>query len=218
MNATAINLEKAEFQNGQFCISDISISIEQGAYAVLMGKSGSGKTTMMEGVCGLKPLTSGSLFINGVNAGRMKPAMRGIGYVPQDGSLFYHMTVQEHLQFALVIRRWKSSAIRDRTTVLAHDLGLIDLLDRYPHQLSGGEKQRVAIGRAISFRPDILCVDEPLSALDDTAHHEMLSLLKATKERENLTAIHVTHRRSEADALADVRLEITGGQVHYSNK
>ena len=213
-----IDFFNASFQNGQFVISDITLAIPNGAYAVLMGRSGSGKTTLLEGVCGLKPLVNGTLKINGIDAGNLKPALRGIGYIPQDGALFYHMSVKDNLQFAMSIRRWKATVIRERIEELANELGLTSLLDRYPHQLSGGEKQRVAIGRAISFRPHILCVDEPLSALDEAAHDEMLTLLKRTKEREELTAIHVTHRRSEADALADVRLEINDGHVHYSGE
>ncbi len=196
---------------GQFELRGISFVVPQGRYAVLMGKTGSGKTTLLESVCGLKRVISGSIMLDRRDVTALPPAQRNIGLVPQEGALFTSMTVKQHIEFALVIRHWSSDQRNKRCKELAHMLHLGDLLDRYPDQLSGGERQRVALGRALSFRPSILCLDEPLSALDDDTRDEMISLLKRVQRETGVTALHVTHNRHEADALADVRLHIENG-------
>jgi len=196
---------------GQFELRGISFFVPQGRYAVLMGKTGSGKTTLLESVCGLKRVVSGNIMLDGRDVTALPPAQRNIGLVPQDGALFTTMTVKQHIEFALVIRHWSSEQRNLRCKELAHMLHLEDLLDRYPDQLSGGERQRVALGRALSFRPSILCLDEPLSALDDDTRDEMISLLKRVQRETGVTALHVTHNRHEAEALADVRLHIENG-------
>src|SRR5213075_2614866 len=133
----------------------------------------------------------------------LKPAERGVGYVPQDRALFPTMTVWQHLAFALAIRHWKRPAIAERVAELADLLHLGRLLDRKPHGLSGGEAQRVALGRALSFAPRVLRLDEPLSALDDTTKEEMCGLLHALRERTGVTTLHETHSMTEARRLAD---------------
>lgn len=195
-------------RNGEFLLEDISFHIEASQYSVLMGRTGSGKTTLMEAICGLKTIVGGTLLLAGRDVTDLPPAAREIGFVPQDGALFESLTVREHLEFALVIRRWKTVDVARRVEELAELLQIEDLLKRLPHQLSGGERQRVALGRALSFHPKILCLDEPLSALDDATRIDMMALLKQVQQQVGVTALHVTHNRSEADELADVRLDI----------
>lgn len=183
-----------------------------------MGKTGSGKTTLLEAICGLKPIESGELLLAGQNVTELQPAERGIGYVPQDGALFQSMTVGDHLTFALSIRRWPKADADKRRQELAKLLRIESLLDRYPSQLSGGERQRVALGRALSFHPKILCLDEPLSALDDDTREQMMQLLKQVQKETGVTALHVTHNRAEADELADVRIDIEAGVVKVAKE
>ena len=208
-----IAVEHLTVRVGAFALVDVSFAIPSGQYAVLMGRTGSGKTTLMEALCGLKRVTSGTIRLNERDVTRLKPAERGIGYVPQDAALFSTMTVREHLAFPLMIRHWKRTAIDPRVGELANLLGLTNLLDRKPPGLSGGEAQRVALGRALAFRPSILCLDEPLSALDEATKDDMYKLLLSVQAYERVTAVHVTHNREDADELADVLLRIEGGKV-----
>ena len=198
-----IVVEDLEIQAGSFRLAGIGFEAATGAYAVLMGKTGSGKTTLLEGICGLKPITAGRILLNDRDVTRLKPAERGIGFVPQDIALFRTMTVFDHLAFALVIRKWDRRAVRRRVDELADLLGIAKLLERKPHGLSGGESQRVALGRALAAEPGVLCLDEPLSALDDATRHEMYQLLEQVRERTGVTTLHITHNLGETRRLAN---------------
>jgi len=187
-----IKVDKLDVRLGAFALKDVSFTVPTGRYAVLMGKTGSGKSTLLEAICGLKPVAAGRIHLMGSDVTALKPADRGVGYVPQDLALFPTMTVREHLAFALVIRNWDAAAVDRRVAELADLLGLERLLERGTQGLSGGEAQRVALGRALSFGPRVLLLDEPLSALD---------------------ALHVTHSAAEAKKLADLILLLEGGAV-----
>ncbi len=123
------------------------------------------------------------------------------------------MTVRDHLAFGPVIHRWSRPAVAARVDELAHLLGLGPLLHRKPHGLSGGEAQRVALGRALAARPDVLCLDEPLSALDEETREEMYALLDKVRRHTGVTTIHVTHHAAEAGRLADKILNLRDGHV-----
>lgn len=208
-----IQAESLTVEAGGFRLADVTFRVPSGAYCVLMGRTGSGKTTLLEAVCGLKRVVAGQVRLHGRDVTHWKAAERGIGFVPQDGALFETMTVREHLEFALRVRRWSRSAIRRRVEALAALVEVQPLLTRRPQGLSGGERQRVALARALSFEPEFLCLDEPLSALDDDSRRHMIALLKQVQRETGVTALHVTHNRSEAEALADERLAIVDGQV-----
>lgn len=208
-----ISVARLTIRIGAFALADVDFTVPTGQYAVLMGRTGAGKTTLLEAICGLKRVAAGTVRLNGHDVTQLKPAARGIGYVSQDAALFSTLTVREHLAFPLVIRHWKQSEIAARVADLADLLGLSKLLDRRPLGLSGGEAQRVALGRALAFRPSILCLDEPLSALDAETKAEMYKLLLSVQQREQVTALHVTHNREDADELADVILRIEDGKV-----
>ena len=199
---------------GGFAIENIGFEVPTGQYAVLMGRTGAGKTTLLEVLCGLKPVVSGTIRLNGRDVTCLKPAERGIGYVPQDRALFQTMTVREHLAFALVLQQAGPQVIQQRVTELSGLLGIEHLLDRRPYGLSGGEAQRVALGRALSARPGILCFDEPLSALDDETRREMYELLGRVKQSTGVTILHVTHNLEEAKQLADRILLFQNGKLH----
>lgn len=208
-----IRLENLTVRVASFCLTGIDLEIPSGSYAVLMGRTGSGKTTVLEAICGLKPVAGGVIRLDGREVQHLKPAARGIGYVPQDRALFHTLTVRENLAFALRVRRWDRAAREARVEELARLLGLGPLLDRKPYGLSGGESQRVALGRALAARPGILCLDEPLSALDDETREEMYALLESVQRYAGVTILHVTHHRGEADRLADRVFHLQNGRV-----
>lgn len=208
-----IRLEDVQLRAGSFALKGVSFEVPSRQYAVLMGKTGSGKTTVLEAICGLRPITSGQIELLGQDVSHARPAERGTGYVPQDGALFARMTVRNHFAFALKLRRQSRKEINARVEELAELLGVEDLLRRRPKGLSGGERQRVALGRALSFRPSILLLDEPLSALDDETRLQMYELLKRVQDHEHVTVLHVTHSQHTADHLADLVLRIEDGRV-----
>lgn len=208
-----IELHGVSIRSGTFALNDVNLSIREGAYAVLMGGTGQGKTTILEAISGLKPVSAGRVILGGDDVTHRKPADRGVGYVPQDLGLFPTLTVRGHLEFALRIRRMATTEINSRVEELARLLGIEKLLSRHVHGLSGGEGQRVALGRALSFHPKILLMDEPLNALDETTRDRLCELLKSIQQRTGLTTLHVTHSRAEARQLANKLLVLAGGRV-----
>lgn len=208
-----IDAEQLAVQAGPFRLEGISFSVPAGAYAALMGRTGSGKTTLLEAVCGLRPVRAGCLRLNGHDVTRWPPSQRGIGFVPQEAALFQHLTVRQHLEFAPVVRRWPRARIDRRVNELAAWLRLEPLLERRPHGLSGGEAQRVALGRALAAEPNVLCLDEPLSALDDDTRDEICTVLEELRRRYPVTVLHITHNRREAARLADLVLVLEHGRI-----
>jgi ABC-type sugar transport system ATPase subunit len=208
-----ISLRHITVQAGAFQLRDLSMEIPTGSHTALMGRTGSGKTTLLEGICGLRSIRSGSIWIGGREVTTLPPGERGIGFVPQDGALFDHLTVRQHLEFALEVRGWVPERRETRSRELAEWLGLTPLLDRLPAGMSGGERQRVALGRALAFHPPVLCLDEPLSALDDQTRGEIVAVLTEIRNRTGITILHITHNRSEAERLADRILHLRDGRL-----
>jgi len=208
-----IQLDSISVRAGAFALNGVSFTVESGAYGVLMGRTGCGKTTLLEAIAGLRPVSGGRVLLDGADVTGTEAAARGIGYVPQDLALFPTMTVHGHLSFALKVRGWDSQAIAARVREMAELLGIAGLLDRKPQGLSGGEQQRVALGRALSFRPRLLLLDEPLSALDEQTRRQMYDVLKRVQRHEHVTALHVTHSAEEAKALADKVMRLEDGAV-----
>lgn len=198
-----LSLKNISITQGNFQLSDISLDITKGDYVVLMGKTGCGKTTILESICGLRKIDSGAIWLSGQDITRMKPAERCIGYVPQDGTLFSSMDVRGNLSFSLRIRKWHKKKITARVDELGELLGISHLFDRNITGLSGGERQRIALGRGLAFYPEFLCMDEPLSALDEPTRDEMYALLKTLKKELKITALHITHSLTDAEILAD---------------
>jgi molybdate/tungstate transport system ATP-binding protein len=206
-----IELLRVSMSQGAFSLSDIDMEIPAGKYGVLMGKSGCGKTTLLEAVCGLRPVSGGRIVLAGRDVTKLAPRERGVGYVPQDLALFPTLTVRDQLAFSLVVRKDSPAQIGVRVAELAELLELEGLLDRKPNSLSGGEAQRVALGRALASRPSVLCLDEPLSALDEELHGDMCKLLAGIHQHEEVTIFHITHSPSEARRLGEIRFRLSDG-------
>jgi len=188
---------------GSSVIGPVSFQVEAGGYTALMGRTGVGKTTILEALAGLRTVVSGRISLDGRDVTRHKPAARGVGYVPQDLALFSTLSVAENLAFGPRVHGWPRAAVEARVGELSRMLGITHLLDRKPHGLSGGEAQRTALGRALAAAPRILLLDEPLTALDEETRIGMHDLLRSIRTVTGVTTIHVTHSADEARRLAD---------------
>lgn len=212
-----IRAENIVADAGDFRLDSVSFEVPTGAYGILMGKSASGKTTLLEVLCGLIKPVSGHLTLMGKDLTHAKPAERDIGYIPQNADLFLHLTVEEQVGFALRVRNWSKKDIRKRVDELAELLMIRHLLDRKPFGLSGGEAQRISLGRALSFSPSILCLDEPLSALDQKTRLCISDVLHDLKTKSGVTFLHITHDVQEAERLGDVVIEMKDGRIVAEN-
>ena len=205
-----VAVEGLTIRQGAFALDGVSFAVEAGTYAVLMGRTGSGKTTLLEVIVGLRTPHAGRVLLRGHDVTRLPPAARNVGYVPQDAALFRTMTVRENLGFALAVRGANRAEVETRVKELAGWLGLEAFLDRRAVGLSGGESQRVALGRALAFHPDVLLLDEPLNAIDEDMRDDLIGLLETIRRSRRVTVLHVTHTRAEADRLGDVVIEVGG--------
>lgn len=212
-----IQVNALHLKQGDFELNNIQFEVPDGNYAMLMGQTGCGKTSVLEAICGLRPITKGQILLGGIDVTQLKCAERGIGYVPQDGALFSTMTVRQQLGFGLTIRKLPQKQIDDRVNELGSLLNINHLMDRKPKKLSGGETQRVALGRALAIKPAVLMMDEPLSALDDHTRKEMYTLLKSVQRTTGVTTLHVTHSRNETEQLADQLFVLNNGKITESN-
>ena len=209
-----IELSNVTIRAGEFVLRDLSFRIESGQYAVIMGRTGIGKTTILEAICGLRSVVKGQVLLDGVDVTDWPPGDRGMGYVPQDLALFPTHKVRDQITFAMKLRGRKKGECDRRAEELASLLNIGHLLDRGIEGLSGGEAQRVALGRALSFGPRGLLLDEPLSALDTDTRESAQALLRDVNKVTGVTVLHVTHNPDEAAALSDRTLELvdTGEQ------
>jgi len=210
-----IRIENLSISQGDFSLNGVNLDIPAGSYAALMGPSGCGKTTIMEALCGLREVRSGHIFVGDRDVTHLKPAERRIGYVPQDGALFPTFIVGDQIAFPMTLLKADGATINKRVRELAEQLEISHLLERLPANLSGGEKQRVALARALAMQPAALCFDEPLSALDEDLHDEICSMLRQIVNQHGVTALHITHSRKEAAAVADqvYRIDKSGGII-----
>ncbi|MEM6469360.1 MAG: ABC transporter ATP-binding protein [Planctomycetota bacterium] len=208
-----IELRRLSVGGETFQLRDLSLEIASGQYVVLMGRTGSGKTTILETICGLRRPIGGTIHLGGHDVTSHAPGDRGIGYVPQDLALFPNQTVEKNLSLPLRVRKRKRGDVSGRVDELATKLSLENLLSRKIGSLSGGEAQRVALARALSFRPSVLLLDEPTSSLDEETRHQIQTLLLELKSELKMTTLHVTHRVEEANLLGDRILELRSGAV-----
>jgi multiple sugar transport system ATP-binding protein len=198
-----ISLEnvRKEFGAGVVAVDDVSMTIGDGEFMVLVGPSGCGKTTLLRTIGGLEKVTGGRILLGDRDVTNLAPAARDLAMVFQNYALYPHMTVRQNLGYALRVRKTPKKEIAARTATVAKLLGLEDLLDRRPGALSGGQQQRVAMGRAIIREPAAFLMDEPLSNLDAKLRVGMRTSLQQLHTRLGTTTVYVTHDQVEAMTL-----------------
>jgi ABC-type sugar transport system ATPase subunit len=194
---------------GDFVLQNANLDISNGEYFVILGPTGAGKTVLLESIAGLYPLKEGRIWLNDNEVTRLEPEKRGVSIVYQDQMLFPHLSVRDNIIFGLRIRKIRPSEIEQTLSWLAGLLEIHHLLNRRPETLSGGEKQKVALARALSVKPKLLLLDEPLSALDLSSREILQRELRKIHEEYRVTTVHVTHDFEEAIALAD-RVAVIG--------
>jgi multiple sugar transport system ATP-binding protein len=201
----SITIEGASrtFPDGTRALDNVSLAVRDGEFLVLVGPSGCGKSTLLRAVAGLEQLDSGRVLIGEADVTGKPPGERDIAMVFQNYALYPQMSVRDNLEFGLKSRRMSEHERRERVADVAGLLGLVSLLTRRPGELSGGQLQRVAMGRAIARRPQAFLMDEPLSNLDAQLRTSMRAELSRMRERLAVTTLYVTHDQIEAMTLGE---------------
>lgn len=195
-----INVNK--YYGSYHALKSVDLSVEKGEFIVMVGPSGCGKSTTLKSVAGLETISSGEIWINGLDVTRAEPGDRGIAMVFQSYALYPHMTVAENMGFGLKMAKRPQAEIDSAVKRAAEILRISDQLDKRPKQLSGGQRQRVAIGRAITRSPEVFLFDEPLSNLDAALRTQMRVELSTLHQELGATMIYVTHDQVEAMTMA----------------
>jgi molybdate/tungstate transport system ATP-binding protein len=196
-----IAIKNLKVNLGDFLLHNISLNIEPGEYFIVLGPTGAGKTILLESIAGLYPVLEGEVWIGDKKITGLSPEKREIGIVYQDQALFPHLSVEKNIAFGLKMRKCPKHEVRSKIETIVGIVGIAHLLERSPVTLSGGEKQKVALARALVTEPKVLLLDEPLSALDPETRERMQEELREIHRRIGLIVIHVTHDFEEAIAL-----------------
>jgi multiple sugar transport system ATP-binding protein len=191
------------YGRGGHAVKDVTLSVAEGEFLVLVGPSGCGKSTLLRMVAGLEEVTEGEIRIAGRRVNEAAPRDRDVAMVFQNYALYPHLTVFDNLAFGLQMRKVAKDVIRERVESAAGVLGLSRYLQRRPRELSGGERQRVALGRAMVREPKVFLFDEPLSNLDARLRVEMRAEIRRLHQRVGATMIYVTHDQVEAMTMGD---------------
>ncbi len=206
------NINKV-YPNGFHAVHDFNLEIKDGEFICLVGSSGCGKSTTLRMVAGLEDITAGEFLIDGKLANQMSSRERGIAMVFQSYALYPHLTVYENLAFGLTLEGIDADIIDEKVQATAKILGLEPYLDRFPRALSGGQCQRVAVGRALIRKVNIFLMDEPLSNLDAKQRVTMRSEIKQIHRSVGATTIYVTHDQTEAMTMSDRIVVMNAGRI-----
>ena len=194
-------------------IRGVDLTVKSGSFTVFVGPSGCGKSTLLRMIAGLEDVTAGEIRLDGQRCEHLLPSSRGMAMVFQSYALYPHMSVRDNLRFGLVCQKVPKREIAERIARAADILQIAHLLDRQPSQLSGGQSQRVAIGRAIVKEPKAFLFDEPLSNLDAELRVKMRSEIAALHRRLGATMVYVTHDQVEAMTMADTIVVLREGMI-----
>lgn len=202
MPSIRFNSVAKTYDNGYTALNNISFTIEEGEFFVLVGPSGCGKSTLLRSVAGLESIQFGNIFFDNKDITNAEPKERNIGMVFQNYALYPHLSVFENIAFPLEIQKKNKKEIHDAVVTVATQVSLQNLLDRKPKELSGGQRQRVALARAIVKNPSIFLFDEPLSNLDAHLRAQMRLEILSLHQQYKKTSIYVTHDQIEAMTMA----------------
>src|SRR5215468_704990 len=195
-------------------LSDFTLTVDAGETVALLGPSGSGKSTALKALAGFEPLAAGQVFLAGRDITDLPPYHRGLGVVVQQYALFPHMRVADNVAFGLRARRQRRADVTRRVGEVLELVGMSAYAKRYPAELSGGQQQRVAIARALAIAPDVLLLDEPLSALDAKLRQDMIGELQALRlDLPEVAMLYVTHDQVEALSLAERIVVMQDGRI-----
>jgi len=208
-----IQIEDLSIDLGEFRLREISLSIRDGEYMVVLGPTGAGKTVLVECIVGIYRPKAGRIVVDGLDVAGLYPEERNVGYVPQDYALFPNMTVARNVAYGLEARKTPRAEVEERVREMMDLLGIAHLSHRLPLNLSGGEKQRVALGRALITRPRVLLLDEPLAALDENLRSELAAELRRIQRAVGGTFLHVCHSFEETADVADRVALINEGRI-----
>jgi molybdate/tungstate transport system ATP-binding protein len=208
-----ISIKNLKVNLGDFLLQNINLDIEPGEYFIVLGPTGAGKTVLLESIAGLYPVLEGEVWIGNKEITDLSPEKREIGIVYQDQVLFPHLSVEKNIAFGLKMRKCPKNEVKAKIDAIIEVVGISHLLKRSPATLSGGEKQKVALARALVTEPKVLLLDEPLSALDPETRERMQRELREIHNRIELSIIHVTHDFEEAIALGHRVAVLNDGSI-----
>ena len=194
-------------------VADFNLDVTRGEFVSFLGPSGCGKTTTLRMIAGFETPTTGSIVINGEDVTYRPPNRRNVGMVFQSYALFPNMTVAGNIGFGLKVTKRPAAEIKKTVAEMLDVIHLPDLGTRYPYQLSGGQQQRVALARALAIHPQVLLLDEPLSALDAKIRVELRSEIRRIQQALGITTVYVTHDQEEALSLSDRIVVMNAGHV-----
>ena len=199
---------------GKFqALKNINLTIEKGEFISFLGPSGCGKTTLLRTISGLEELNSGHIFLKGKDISNLHPSKRNFSIVFQSYALFPNMTVWENIAYGLENKKMPKDKIKNKVLEVLEMVGLAGISNKYPNEMSGGQQQRVALARAIALEPDVLLLDEPLSALDAKVREKLRNDIKMLQKKLGLTTIMVTHDQEEALSVSDKIMVMQSGEV-----
>ncbi len=205
------NLSKT--YNKKTVLNNISFTVNDGEFLSILGPSGCGKTTLLKILIGIETLDTGEIIKNGKNINKLDPSKRNMGIVFQNYALFPNMTVLNNVMYALNIKLKNKKEAEEKSLDILKMLNMEEHLNKYPHELSGGQMQRVAIARTLALNPDIILFDEALSALDADNKLILKKELKEIQKKFNTTMIFITHDQEEAFSLSDRVMIMKEGNI-----
>lgn len=208
-----VRVEHISKNLGEFFLRDVSIDVNDGEYLMILGPTGAGKTILLETIAGVYPPDKGKVYLNDRDITNLPPRKRNIGMVYQDYMLFPHLTVEQNIKYGLRSRKVTKKEAAQKVDKLTDLLGVSHLSHRYPGTLSGGEQQRIAIARALVIEPEVLLLDEPLSALDSETRNKLRQELRRIHSFTHTTMIHVTHSFDEAFLLGSQMAIMNEGEI-----
>ncbi|MCA0457071.1 MAG: ABC transporter ATP-binding protein [Chloroflexi bacterium] len=209
LDLTNVRKEFANFT----AVENFNLKVERGEFVSFLGPSGCGKTTTLRMIAGFEKPTSGQITINGKDITNVPANKRNVGMVFQSYALFPNLTVANNIGFGLKVKGEASDLIRQRVAEMLDLIHMQEFAGRYPHQLSGGQQQRVALARAIAIRPQVLLMDEPLSALDAKIRINLRQEIRAIQRQLGITTIYVTHDQEEALSISDRIVVMSKGKM-----